>query len=111
MRLLFDEQLAASLVSRLSDLFPASAHVGAVNLASTDDNRIWEYAKANGCTIVTKDRDFENIAMVRGRPPIVIRLAIGNCSTREIEDLLRRNAVRIGDFIRTASRSLLIIAR
>jgi predicted nuclease of predicted toxin-antitoxin system len=110
-KLLFDEQLAASLVARLSDLFPESAHVEDVNLAASDDNRIWEYAKAHGYTIVTKDRDFENLAIVRGLPPGVIRLNAGNCSTNEIETLLRRNAVRIGDFIAKASRSLLIVAR
>jgi predicted nuclease of predicted toxin-antitoxin system len=108
-KLLFDEQLAASLVARLCDLFPA-VHVGAVKLASADDNRIWEYAKLNGCTIVTKDRDFENLAIVRGLPPRVIRLAIGNCSTDEIEALLRRSAVRIADFITNSSRPLLILA-
>ena len=45
MRLLFDEQLAGSLVVRLADLFPGAVHVEHVNLAATDDSRIWEFAK------------------------------------------------------------------
>ncbi len=80
MKLLFDENLAASLVRRVADLFPGSAHVIPLGLASNDDVAVWEYAKQNGFTITTKDSDFHDLSVMRGAPPKVVWLRIGNAS-------------------------------
>lgn len=58
MRLLFDQNLASRLVRSLADLYPDSVHVRDVGLASSDDAAVWEYAKQNALTIVSKDGDF-----------------------------------------------------
>ncbi len=57
-RLLIDENLPASLKRHLADLFPGSIHVSDISLTSSSDCSIWEYAKAFGFAILTKDNDF-----------------------------------------------------
>jgi predicted nuclease of predicted toxin-antitoxin system len=109
LKLLVDENLPPRLADELADLFPESVHVSSVDLGSTPDEVIWEYAKANGFIFVTKDKDFANLSLAWGEPPKVVLLLIGNCSTTELTRLIRNNAVRFSDFERDAGRSLLIL--
>lgn len=55
MKLLFDENLSPRLVGALANIYPGSAHVHECGLGSGDDAAIWQYAKDNGFTIVSKD--------------------------------------------------------
>ena len=55
MKLLFDENLSARLAILLQDIFPNSVHVDDCNLSGVEDNTIWNFAKENELTIVTKD--------------------------------------------------------
>ena len=89
MRLLFDHNLSPRLVKLLSDIFPKSDHVYTLGLDQVADGKIWEYAKANACVIVTKDADFGDLSVIKGFPPKVIWIRRGNCTTREIERLIR----------------------
>ena len=41
--------------------------------------------------MVTKDADFSELGLLRGFPPKVIWIRRGNCSTAEIETLLRES--------------------
>jgi len=50
---------------------------------------VWNYARDNEFTLVSKDADFSELSMLRGFPPKVIWLRIGNCTTTQIESLLR----------------------
>ena len=111
MRLLFDANLSPKLVSRLAKLFPDSVHVFNTGLAQfTSDETIWDYARNNGFVIVTADSDFVELADQRGAPPKVVRLENCNYRTALVEDLLRRNAVRIAELAHSA-RNVLIIRR
>ena len=89
MKLLFDQNLSPKLVNRLADLFAASTHVQSAGLDCADDDRIWEHARLNGFAIVTKDEDYNNRSVVRGSPPKVIWLQLGNCTTAEVEAVFR----------------------
>ena len=109
MKLLVDENLPPRLARDLADLFPESIHVSQIDLGSTPDAIIWDYAKAHGFAFLTKDKDFANLSLVRGAPPKVILLLIGNCSTTELARLIRNNAVRFSDFENDPQRSLLIL--
>ncbi len=62
-RLLFDENIAPSLVEALDDLYPGSRHVEQAGLTSASDFQIWEFAKDNGFIIVTKDKDFREFSL------------------------------------------------
>lgn len=109
MRLLFDENLAPRLVELVADLFPGSLHVSSIELGSTPDAIVWEYAKANGFTCVTKDKDFASLSIVRGAPPKVVLVQTGNSSTALIESVIRSNAVRLSEFEHDSKRGLLIL--
>jgi predicted nuclease of predicted toxin-antitoxin system len=52
------------------------------------DTRIWNYARENGCIIVTQDSDFLNLLQTKGYPPKIILLRTGNISAREAERIL-----------------------
>jgi predicted nuclease of predicted toxin-antitoxin system len=39
---------------------------------------------------VTKDADFSELNTLHGFPPKVIWLQLGNCTTKQVENLLRR---------------------
>ena len=98
MKLLFDQNLSPRLVSRLSDVFPAAEHVERVGLGSLPDRDIWDFAAKNGYAIVTKDVDFSDMSILLGSPPKVIWIQLGNCTTAEIESLLRNHSKVIKDF-------------
>lgn len=96
MRLLFDHNLSWHLVSRLEDLFPDSSHVVRHGLERAADAEVWDFARREGFTLVTKDADFHELSMQEGFPPKVVRIRVGNCKTAQIEAHLRQheNALR-----------------
>ena len=89
MKLLFDQNLSPHLVARWADLYPRSAHVVEQGLDRSQGIDVWQHAAAAGFLIVTKDADFSELSTVRGFPPKVIWIRRGNCSTDDIESLLR----------------------
>ena len=92
MRLLFDEQLSEELVSLLADLFPDSLHVRLLGAGGAADPVVWQLARDHGCLLVTKDEDFHRLSVLRGAPPKVVWLRVGNCTTHDIAELLRNRA-------------------
>jgi predicted nuclease of predicted toxin-antitoxin system len=109
LKLLVDENLPARLVEELADLFPFSEHVARLGLASTPDEQIWEFAKANGFAFLTKDKDFANLSFAWGAPPKVILLQMGNSSATRLIQFVRDNAIRFADFDADVRRSLLML--
>lgn len=109
MKLLVDEKLSPSLVSLLSDLFPGSEHAYTVGLEGATDTRFWEYARAGGFAILSKDDDFRQRAFVSRAPPKVIWLDFGNAGTAPIVELLRRSRLRIETFNETPNAALLVL--
>lgn len=109
MKLLLDENLSPYLVELLSDLYSGSAHVHSCGLGSADDAEIWEYAKVNGFTIVSKDSDFEEKSILLGSPPKVILLRTSNSTRKEVERLLRVALPVISRFILEDEETCLIL--
>jgi predicted nuclease of predicted toxin-antitoxin system len=97
-RLLFDENLAETLVSALADLFPQSLHIRSLGHAGAPDAVVWELARQHGCVLVTRDEDFLQLSVARGAPPKVLWIALGNCTNATIIALLRAHHARIEDF-------------
>ena len=91
MKLLFDQNLSHRLVPALADVFPASAHVRDFDLQRADDEAIWDFAKDNEFTIVSKDDDFHQRSFLYGHPPKVVWVRLRNCSTEQVAETLRRN--------------------
>ena len=95
MKLLFDQNLSPRLVGLIADLYAGSLHVGQVGLKRADDDTIWHFARDRGFVIVTKDSDFQERSQLAGSAPRVVWIRRGNCSTQDIEALLRKHALRI----------------
>ncbi|HQU42581.1 MAG TPA: DUF5615 family PIN-like protein [Pirellulales bacterium] len=110
MKLLFDQNLSPKLVARLQDLFPASCHVQSVNLDCASDDEVWEHALQNGFMIVSKDEDYDNLAVLRGSPPKVIWLQLGNCTTGEVENALRDRFTDIEAFTKDPAVHTFIVS-
>ena len=98
MRLLFDEQLSEELVKLLDDLFPDSLHIRLVGAGGAADPSVWQLAHEHRCVLVTKDEDFHRLSILRGAPPKVVWLRVGNCATTDIARLLRERAEDIRRF-------------
>ena len=103
------DNLSYKLVGRLADLFPDSEHVRNVNLHEADDRTVWEYARANGCAIVSKDEDFHQLSFLYGAPPKVVWVRLGNCTTADIEQALRRHHTDLLDFDANKEGAFLIV--
>jgi predicted nuclease of predicted toxin-antitoxin system len=108
-KLFFDENLSPRLIDILSDVYPASVHVNQCNLKSSDDFAIWEYARKNELTIVTKDSDFAEWSVISGSPPKVVWVRVKNCTTTEIEVLLRSGYETVKRFIEKDAETCLIV--
>ena len=60
-----------------------------MGLQAADDGTLWAHAAEQGFAIVSKDADFHQRSFVLGYPPKVVWIRRGNCSTAEIEEILR----------------------
>ena len=97
-KLLFDHNLSPRLVRQLADLHPDSSHASLLGLDHASDAILWERAKQEGYTIVTKDSDYSDMSVLRGFPPRVLWIRLGNCTTQQVEDLLRSNHAAVVTF-------------
>ena len=109
MRLLFDQNLSPLLVTRLADLFPGSSHTELVGSAKNDDRWIWQFCLQEEFVVVSKDNDFGVLAREIGAPPKAIWIRLGNCTTTEVEEAIRRDIDAIREFEESPETSLLII--
>ena len=109
MRLLFDQNLSPKLVNRLADLFPSSSHLQSVGLDCADDGQVWEHARLNGFAIVTKDADLNNLSVLRGHPPKVIWLQLGNCTTAQVEAVFRARFADVEAFEKDPAVGTLVL--
>jgi predicted nuclease of predicted toxin-antitoxin system len=106
---LIDQNLSFRLVDVLLPRFPGSCHVRDVALAGEDDERIWRFARDEGFCILTKDNDFLARALVRGHPPQVIQVCLGNASTRQIAAVLQSRADDIERFVADNAESVFLL--
>ncbi|WP_009630430.1 DUF5615 family PIN-like protein [Synechocystis sp. PCC 7509] len=109
MKLLLDENLSDRIIHKIVDLYPDSDHVKTLALTNTDDALIWEYAKANGFVIVSKDSDFHQRSLLYGYPPKFIYLGIGNNPTSKIVQILRDTFDTISQFESSETESILVL--
>jgi len=75
-----------------------------------DDIVIWRYAHDGNWTIMSKDGDFADMALLYGAPPKVIRLRIGNGPWRAASNIVNENADAVRSFLADPESSLLILS-
>lgn len=109
MKLLLDENLSDRILPQILDLYPGSAHVKPLALLEADDGDIWNFARENNFTLVSKDSDFHQRGLLFGHPPKFIFLRIGNCPTSLVTELLRDNHQTIAAFIFDPVADILIL--
>jgi len=79
-------------------------------MKATIDPIVWDYAKDNNLIIISKDADMHDLSLVLGNPSKVIWLRLGNCSTSQVESLLRQNFNAIALFYKDENLSLLALS-
>jgi len=60
--------------------------------------------------IVSKDADFHQRSFVFGFPPKVVWVQLGNCTTAEVEQVIRKNLAAIKDFYEDAEAAFLVLS-
>ena len=88
MKLLLDENLSRRLVPFLQHEFPGTTQVSLLGLESASDQDIWLRAKQDGFVVVTRDADFQELSLVWGAPPQVIRLRTPNLNRSAVLKML-----------------------
>lgn len=109
MRLLFDENLSARLVTALADAYPGSAHLADAGLLGAPDGVVWAHAAAGGYVLVTKDEDFQRLSVVRGPSPKVVWVRLGNSATADVARLLRLRSDDVARFVADADAAFLAL--
>jgi predicted nuclease of predicted toxin-antitoxin system len=79
-------------------------------LVNTSDDKVWNYAGENGFAMVTKDSDFSELSVLRGSPPKVIWLRIGNCTTVRAGFLVRDAFPGIQAFLDADEENCLVLS-
>ena len=72
MKLLFDENLSPKLPRLLTTESPDSLHVRDIEMQGLAEEIIWEYAKNNNFTVISKDSDFYQPYLVWMRSAIAL---------------------------------------
>lgn len=80
MKLLLDENLSRRLVPFLQHDYPGSNQVVLLGMESASDKEVWKKARDDDFVILTRDADFQELSLVWGQPPKVIRLKTLNQS-------------------------------
>ena len=106
---MYDSNLSHRLVKSLEDIFPDATHPKFFSSQSASDTEIWNFAKSNSYTIITKDEDFHNIVSLKGHPPKVIWIRIRNSSNQIIEKILRDNLDTIHKFYENKEMNELLL--
>ena len=101
MKLLFDQNISFRLLKQIADDYPEAIQVKEVGLENSSYSEIWEFARKNNFNIVTFDSDFYDLSVIKGIPPKIIWLRIGNTSTVNIAKVLIDNLELIREFIQS----------
>ena len=99
MKLLLDQNLSRRILPSLSRHFPGSTHVALEKLETESDERIWLFAKERNFVIVTKDSDFEELSIIKGTPPKVIWIKVGNANNKVITNIFIDNKTEINKLL------------
>jgi len=97
-KLLLDQNLSYKLIANLDPIFPSTSHVLRLRLDQAPDTQLREYAARHGFTLLTKNTDLVDLCVLRGAPPKILWLRLGNCRTALIREVLKRNEARIVAF-------------
>ena len=84
-------------------------HVRDCGLKGFPDDDVWEYARDNGFTVVSKDSDSYQRSLLYGHPPKLVWLSIGNCNRDILVALITKYKEQIYLLDSSPSESILVI--
>jgi predicted nuclease of predicted toxin-antitoxin system len=108
-KLLFDQNISWRIIEHIVVEFPGSEHANTRKLVSVSDKAVWEYARNYDFCIVSKDADFHQLSFLHGAPPKAIWVRLGNCSTSDIADCIKRNISKIRIFLDDSESAFLVL--
>jgi predicted nuclease of predicted toxin-antitoxin system len=111
MKLLFDQHISQRVVRAIKITFPECRHVKYFHLEQAPDEVIWDFARQNGYSIVTKDDDFHQRSLLFGHPPKIIWVKLGNSDNATMEDFLRDRSATMQSFLDDRDASLLVLRK
>lgn len=109
MNLLFNQNISFRIIKRIEDIFPGSISARELGYDNPHDFDTWKFAKSSNFSIVTFDSDFIDLSNLRGFPPKIIWLRIGNTSTKNIAERIRTEQRNIIDFLNNSENAFLEI--
>ena len=99
---LVDAQLPEKLAGWLRDAGVPATHTLDLERGNrTPDSAVTREAEATGCVVVSKDGDFVDSHLLRGRPPRLLHVATGNLSNQALKSLIDESLPAILDAFRT----------
>lgn len=110
MKLLLDENLPHKVAQLIQAWFPGSQHIRDIGFKGRPDLEIWSFAAVNAFTIVSKDRDFEAMSLLRGHPPKFVWIRIGNCTRESLLQLILAHHQDLLSFEADPVESMLVIS-
>lgn len=109
MRILLDQNLSPKLIRALEDALPGLESVYDHGLIGAPDPVIFDWAGKSGFqAVLSTDHDLVQLVERRGPPPKVIRIERCDFPSKIIEQLIRRELIRIHDFL-GSERSVLLL--
>ena len=109
LRFIVDTQLPAALASHLSRQGLDAIHTTFYPEGHLlKDREIREKAIAEDRIIVTKDSDFFDFFFVKGPPPKILLLKVGNCTNRELRATVERNLNEIIHLFATDAKLVVV---
>ena len=110
MKILLDANLSWRLIKKIETYFEEVIHVNNLKINQpAKDTEIWNFAKENEFTIITKDDDFEKLVLLNNASPKVIYLKTFNLETNKLSDLLITNIDKILIFYNSKEEEILEI--
>lgn len=92
MRFLCDDHVSYKLVKYLKDLSIETIHVNEIlDKWNTTDKDICIYADENDLIVITKDADFRNSFLIKNTPNKLVKVNLGNISTRVFIEVISDN--------------------
>lgn len=111
MKFIVDHNLPPQLVRVLVERFPGTTHTMDLGFDRLPDTQLWEFAKEHDFHLMTKDSDHFQLSLVRGAPPKVVWIRIGNAPIHMVTSLLERHLDDIETFLRNETSTLLALGR
>ncbi len=109
-RLLYDENLSASLITQLRDIFPDAIHIRELGYGGAADAQVWTLAKEHDAVLVSRDEDFRAMSGLFGPPPKVVWLDVGNARTAQVAALLRASRASVERLVADREAAYLVLA-